>query len=126
MAMFDDLKKGLTEVDAFLAGKHTGYRVTVPEEIDVKNIRRGLHMTQEGFSNAFGFSIDAVKHWEGARRTPEAPVRAYLKVISKNPKAVLAALQDKKTKGETRARRHGLTPRPMGSTSSHSGGTVAR
>jgi len=100
MAMFDDLRKGLTEVDAFLAGKRTGYKVTVPEEIDVKNIRKGLHMTQAGFSNAFGFSLDAVKHWEGARRTPEAPVRAYLKVISKNPKAVLAALQDKKPKAK--------------------------
>ena len=100
MAMFDDLKKGLTEVDAFLAGKRTGYKVTIPGEIDVKNIRKGLHMTQAGFSNAFGFSLDAVKHWEGARRTPEAPVRAYLKVISKNPKAVLAALRDEKPKAK--------------------------
>ena len=98
MAMFDDVKKGLSEVDAFLGGKQTGYKVTVPEEIDVKSIRQALHMTQAGFSNAFGFSLDAVKHWEGARRTPEAPVRAYLKVISRNPKAVLAALQDKKAK----------------------------
>jgi hypothetical protein len=32
--------------------------------------------------NAFVFALDAVKHWEGARRTPEAPVRAYRKVIS--------------------------------------------
>ena len=98
MATFDDLKKGLSEVDAFLSGKQTGYKVTVPEEIDVKSIRQALHMTQAAFSNAFGFSLDAVKHWEGARRTPEAPVRAYLKVISRNPKAVLDALQNKKTK----------------------------
>ena len=96
MAMFDDLKKGLSEVDAFLNGKQTGFKVTVPEEIDVKSIRQALRMTQAGFSSAFGFSLDAVKHWEGARRTPEAPVRAYLKVISRNPKAVLAALHDKK------------------------------
>ena len=96
MAMFDDLKKGLSEVDAFLSGKQSGYKVTVPDVIDVKNIRQALHMTQAGFSSAFGFSLDAVKHWEGARRTPEAPVRAYLKVISRNPKAVLEALQDKK------------------------------
>jgi hypothetical protein len=36
MAMFDDLKKGLGEVDTYLAGKHTGYKVTVPAEIDVR------------------------------------------------------------------------------------------
>jgi len=95
MSMFRDLKKGLEEVDVYLAGKRAGYKVTVPAEIDVKSIRKGLHMTQAGFSNTFGFSMDAVKHWEGGRRTPEASARAFLTVISKNPKAVIAALHDK-------------------------------
>jgi putative transcriptional regulator len=95
MGMFDDLKTGLGEVDAFLSGKHTGYQVTIPAEIDVKTIRKGLQMTQNGFAKTFGFSLDAVKHWEGARRTPEAPVRAYLTVISRNPEAVISALHDK-------------------------------
>ena len=90
MPMFDDLK----------AGKYTGYKVSLPYEIDGGHIRKSLHMTQAGLSNASGFSLDAVKHWEGARRTPEAPVRAYVKVISKNPQAVLAALQDKRHKGK--------------------------
>jgi len=52
-------------------------------------------MTQQRFSKTFGFSLDAVKYWEGARRTPEAPVRAYLTVISRNPKAVILALHAK-------------------------------
>jgi len=90
--MFDDLKNGLTEVDAYLGGKQSGYRVTVPADIDVKAIRKNLHMTQARFSDAFGFSLDAVKHWEGGRRTPEAPVRAFLTVISRNPRAVMTAL----------------------------------
>jgi putative transcriptional regulator len=90
--MFEDLKTGLAEVDDFLAGQRTGYKVTVPADIDVKNIRKGLHMTQAKFSDAFGFSLDAVKHWEGGRRTPEASARAFLTVIAKNPKAVIAAL----------------------------------
>jgi putative transcriptional regulator len=92
MSMFEDLKQGLAEVDGYLAGKSAGYKVTVPAEIDVKSIRQGLHMTQAAFSNAFGFSVDAVKHWEGGRRTPEAPIRAFLTVIAKNPRAVLSAL----------------------------------
>jgi putative transcriptional regulator len=96
MAMFDDLKKGLSEVDEFLREKKAGYKVTVPAQIDVKSIRRNLHMTQAGFSAAFGFSLDAVKHWEGGRRTPEASARAFLTVIARNPKAVLSALHDKK------------------------------
>src|SRR6266480_6949816 len=92
MAMFEDLKQGLNEVEAFLAGQQEGYKVTVPSQVDVKNIRKGLNLTQARFSNLFGFSLDAVKHWEGGRRTPEASARAFLTVIAKNPKAVIAAL----------------------------------
>jgi putative transcriptional regulator len=84
--------EGLEEVEAFLGGEQSGYKVTVPAEIDVRGIRRGLKMTQARFSATFGFSLDAVKHWEGGRRTPEASARAFHTVISRNPAAVIAAL----------------------------------
>jgi putative transcriptional regulator len=90
--MFQDLMDGLDEVDAFLAGETAGYKVNVPAEVDVKVIRKRLKMTQARFSNTFGFSLDAVKHWEGGRRTPESSARAFLTVIAKNPHAVIAAL----------------------------------
>jgi putative transcriptional regulator len=90
--MFSDLMNGLEEVDSFLAGKTAGYKVSVSTDVDVKTIRKRLNMTQAKFSDAFGFSIDAVKHWEGGRRTPEASARAFLTVISRNPTAVLDAL----------------------------------
>ena len=102
--MFEDLQRGLGEVDAFLAGEKQGYKVTLPAEIDVKNIRKGLQMTQASFSDAFGFSLDAVKHWEGGRRTPEASARAFLTVIARNPEAVLSALHA--GKGAKPARNH--------------------
>jgi len=91
-AMFDDLMNGLDEVDAFLSGHTAGYKVNVPAEVDVKSIRKGLKMTQSRFSDTFGFSLDAVKHWEGGRRTPESSARAFLTVIAKNPGAVIEAL----------------------------------
>jgi transcriptional regulator with XRE-family HTH domain len=58
----------------------------------VKAIRNRLGMTQARFSDTFGFSLDAIKHWEGGRRTPEAPARTLLTVIARNPAAVLNAL----------------------------------
>jgi putative transcriptional regulator len=90
--IFNDMMHGLNEVDAFLAGETTGYKVTLPAEVDVKGIRKRLKMTQARFSDTFGFSLDAVKHWEGGRRTPESSARAFLTVIAKNPNAVIAAL----------------------------------
>jgi putative transcriptional regulator len=90
--IFEDMMTGLDEVDAFLAGKNAGYKVRVPAEVDVKAIRKKLKMTQSRFSALFGFSLDAVKHWEGGRRTPESSARAFLTVISRDPSAVIAAL----------------------------------
>jgi putative transcriptional regulator len=90
--LFEKLMTGLDEADAFLAGQRDGYKVTLPAQVDVKGIRKRLKMTQSRFSNTFGFSLDAVKHWEGGRRTPESSARAFLTVIAKNPNAVIAAL----------------------------------
>jgi putative transcriptional regulator len=103
--MFNDLMTGLDEVEAFLAGETAGYKVTLPAEVDVKSIRKRLKMTQARFSDTFGFSLDAVKHWEGGRRTPESSARAFLTVISKNPAAVIAALHPIKSSDNTTSQR---------------------
>jgi putative transcriptional regulator len=89
---FEQMMNGLNDVEAFLTGEHVGFKAHVPEEVDVKAIRTRLGMTQARFSNTFGFSLDAIKHWEGGRRIPEAPARTLLTVIDKNPAAVLTAL----------------------------------
>src|SRR5665213_3703486 len=107
--MFEDMMTGLGEVDAFLAGETAGYKVSVPTEVDVKSIRKRLNMTQSHFSDTFGFSLDAVKHWEGGRRTPESSARAFLMVIAKNPNAVIAALHPVE-KGRVARKRRSSSP----------------
>jgi putative transcriptional regulator len=89
---FDQMMNGLNDVEAFLSGEQEGFKAHVPQEVDVKAIRNRLGMTQARFSDTFGFSLDTIKHWEGGRRTPEAPARTLLTVIARNPAAVLNAL----------------------------------
>jgi putative transcriptional regulator len=89
---FEQMMSGLEDVEAFLAGEQEGFKAHVPQEVDVKAIRHRLGMTQARFSDTFGFSLDAIKHWEGGRRIPEASARTLLTVIDKNPAAVLTAL----------------------------------
>jgi putative transcriptional regulator len=91
-SQFEQMMDDLNDVQAFLAGEQEGFKAHVPQEVDVKAIRDRLGMTQARFSNTFGFSLDAIKHWEGGRRTPEAPARTLLTVIDRNPAAVLTAL----------------------------------
>ena len=67
--------------------------VHVPEEIDVRAIRRKLGMSQRQFAASFGFGIDAVQNWEqGLGCCPEGAARAFLKVIEREPDAVRRAL----------------------------------
>ena len=66
---FEQMMDGLNDVEAFLAGKQEGFKAHVPQEVDVKAIRNRLGMTQATFSDTFGFSLYAIKHWEGGRRT---------------------------------------------------------
>jgi putative transcriptional regulator len=75
------------------AGEANMYAVHIPEEIDVRAIRVRLGLTQQQFAIRFGFSVNTLRHWEQGRRIPEAPTRAYLLVIDREPQAVLKALR---------------------------------
>lgn len=70
--------------------------VSVEEEPDLAALRRRLHLSQGAFANLFGIPLATIKDWEQGRRRPDAPARAYLRVISRNPKAVRNALESSK------------------------------
>jgi putative transcriptional regulator len=96
--MFDDLKEGLAEADAFMSEENTDGKVHIPAAIDVKRIRRKLGLTQAAFANAYGLSLDAVKNWETGRRVPDRSAATLLTVIERNPKAVINALRQEGAK----------------------------
>jgi len=88
------IRKGLEEAILFAQGKaKKGYRVHVPEHVNVKAIRGHLQMTQRTFAARFGFSVNTLRHWEQGTREPEGPTRAYLLVIQRAPEAVQKALR---------------------------------
>lgn len=84
--------KGARQALAFARGEREGFAVHVPATVDVKTLRRRLGLSQQGFASRFGFDLDAVQNWEQGRRRPRGAARAFLKVIEKEPDAVLRAL----------------------------------
>ena len=90
--LFEEMAQGTAEARAYMEGERKGYKVTLPESIDVRRIRKGLHFSQGRFADAFGLSVDAVRHWESGRRSPEAAARALLLVIAHDPQLVMRAL----------------------------------
>jgi putative transcriptional regulator len=89
---FNRIMAGLEEVADIVEGRSEPARVFVPDEIDVKAVRKGTGLSQAAFAARYGFSAGAVKDWEQHRRKPEASARVLLKVIERRPEAVEEAL----------------------------------
>lgn len=64
------------------------YRVHIPEDLDVRAVRKAPGLTQEAFALRYGFNLGRLRDLEQKRTRPDSVVRAYLLVIQKNPKAV--------------------------------------
>jgi putative transcriptional regulator len=68
------------------------YRVHIPDEIDVKRIRKNLGLSQGQFADTYGFSVRTVQEWEQGRAVPQGAAKNFLVVLDKEPKAVQRAL----------------------------------
>ena len=89
----EGILKGLNEALAHARGEDVGCIAHYPKILDVRAIRAKTGMTQEQFAQRFGFSVNTLRHWEQGKRYPEGPARSYLKVIDKDPEAVMRALR---------------------------------
>jgi putative transcriptional regulator len=60
--------------------------------VNVKKLRERLGLTQETFAATYRIPIGTLRDWEQRRKLPDAPARAYLTVIARNPEAVASLL----------------------------------
>jgi putative transcriptional regulator len=61
---------------------------------NVKKLRERLGLTQDAFAAAYRIPIGTLRDWEQGRKRPDAPARAYLTVIARNPEAVAGFLSE--------------------------------
>jgi putative transcriptional regulator len=57
-----------------------------------KEIRKCLKMTQQQFAAQFELPLGTLRDWEQGAREPDSAAKSYLRVIAKNPQAVIQAL----------------------------------
>ena len=91
--LFEELVESIEQVGKIRRGLLKPSRVFKYRPIDVKRIRSKLRVSQSQFAMMLGVSKSTLQNWEQGRREPEGPARALLRVVEKNPKAVLEALQ---------------------------------
>lgn len=61
----------------------------------VRVLRQRLCMTQVEFAEAFHLPVTTLRDWERHRSTPDAPARALLLAIERNPEVMRRLLADK-------------------------------
>ena len=59
---------------------------------DPKRIRKKLKLTQKEFSRRYEIPLGTLRDWERRARFPDSAARAYLTVISRDPKRIAALL----------------------------------
>jgi putative transcriptional regulator len=89
---FQSLKRGLAQVESYRAGERKGFNEHAP--IDIRAIRARTRMTQAQFARAYRLPLGTVKDWEQARRRPDAPARALLTIIERDPVEAQRLLAD--------------------------------
>jgi putative transcriptional regulator len=82
--------RGLEQAIAWTRGENDDVRVTLVQvpDIDVREVRRKMGLSQAQFATKFGFPPATLRNWEQGRARPDAPTRVLLAVIAKHPEAV--------------------------------------
>lgn len=64
----------------------------LPRDVNVKELRKNLGMSQTAFARRFGFSLWTLQEWEQDRRRPGGAARVLLMVIARHPDLVAAII----------------------------------
>ena len=91
---FTEIAEGLKDAANHAKGKKSGVLEHTPDAINVRAIREKTGMSQERFCATFGISLGTLRHWEQGLRSPRGAARVLLKVVDRNPQAVMAAVKE--------------------------------
>ena len=91
--LFNELVESISEAGKIKSGKAKPSRTFHYRPVDIKRIRSRLDVSQAQFALMIGVSKSTLQNWEQGRREPEGPAKALLRVVDKQPEAVLQALQ---------------------------------
>ena len=91
---FEEIYAGLNEAISHAKGEQTKIIEHTQRSVDVKAIRAKTGMSQQRFCATFGISLGRLRHWEQGLRTPRGTALILLKVVDKNPIAVIEAIAE--------------------------------
>lgn len=91
-SMFNELIESVKEAGAIYNGEVKASRVFEFPDPDVKAIREKIGVSQAEFARLIAVSLDTIKNWEQARRTPTGAARVLLKILDTDPEHAIKAI----------------------------------
>ena len=90
-----ELLKSMQEALAHAEGKRSRARVhkVSLKPADIQKARKKLGLSQDQFALAFGVSASTLRKWEQGQRSPTGAAETLLKIIDREPQAVVRALK---------------------------------
>ncbi|MBU2960477.1 helix-turn-helix domain-containing protein [Citreicella sp. C3M06] len=82
------------EAKEIAQGRKEPAGIFVPADINVRDIRRKLGLSQEDFAAEFCFTVTQIRDWEQGRSRPLHAARAYLMMIKVAPDTVRNILKE--------------------------------
>jgi putative transcriptional regulator len=90
--LFADLVTSLKQAGQIARGVRKPSRVFKFTESRVRAIRERTKLSQSDFARVMGVSVKTLQNWEQSRRHPTGPAAALLRIMEKDPKAAVEAL----------------------------------
>jgi putative transcriptional regulator len=91
----DELVQSMAQALAHAQGRKSRVRtrqVRIRPD-DIQKARKQLGLSQRQFADAFGVSASTLKKWEQGQRFPTGAARTLMKIIEREPQAVMRALK---------------------------------
>lgn len=98
-----DLIQAMSEALAHAQGKQVpGIKVHTIDlgNVDAKAIRKRLELTQDQMASVLGTSPSGYRKWEQGKRQPSGAARTLLRIMEREPEAVLRVLIENAGSGE--------------------------
>ncbi|CAH1696778.1 Putative transcriptional regulator [Hyphomicrobiales bacterium] len=80
------------EALAIAEGRAIPAKVVHGGDVDIVAIRKGQKLTQVEFARRYGLSLSTLRDWEYGRRSPDAAALTLLRVIDREPEAVMRSV----------------------------------
>ena len=104
----EELIEGLEDAIKYVRGKKCRaevHKVEIPDEIDVRSIRKKLSLSRQDFADRYGFSARTLQHWEQGDRQPNGTAKILLLLLQREPTIIENILWNKKKAHHTKQHR---------------------